>query len=192
MTLALKTFVQAHPNIRNVTQKFCTPGHTSIQEVDNIHSHIEKGLKISAIYSPLSLIRVMQRIRPKSSKIIQLTSEVFLNYKRSCTSLGMPFSKVKCMMISKETPFIVKYKTCFTEKNYKEVSIRNVTTRASGVQERYLPISRLIAYHPEISKEKKMDIISMLIYMPKEDKEFFIAACKLQSLISRKKSGARL
>lgn len=55
MTLALKKFIEEHPRIKQIEQKFCTPGHSSIQRVDNIHSHIEKMLKISEIYSPVSL-----------------------------------------------------------------------------------------------------------------------------------------
>jgi hypothetical protein len=125
MTLALKSFLrQAHPNIKTLTQKYCTLDHSSIQEVDNIHNHIEKGLKISDIYSPLSLVRVMQRIRPKFSKVIQLTNETFFNYKRSCKSLnftGMPFSK--------DAPCIVRYKTSFADESYQEVSIKNIKTR---------------------------------------------------------------
>ena len=58
MTLALKSFLRDHPTIERIVQKFCTPGHSSIQEVDNINSHIEKGLKVAEVYSPISLIRV--------------------------------------------------------------------------------------------------------------------------------------
>lgn len=39
MTLALKNFIQVHPCIKQIEQTFCTPGHSAIQEVDNIQSH---------------------------------------------------------------------------------------------------------------------------------------------------------
>lgn len=65
MTLALKKFIEEHPRIKQIEQTFCTPGHSSIQEVDNIHSHIEKMLKISEMYSPPSLVRVLKKSSTK-------------------------------------------------------------------------------------------------------------------------------
>lgn len=44
MLTALKHFMTLNPNVEEIVQKFCTPGHSSIQEVDNVHSHIEKAL----------------------------------------------------------------------------------------------------------------------------------------------------
>lgn len=42
MSFALLKFLEEHPNITKITQKFGTPGHSPVQEVDNIHSQIEK------------------------------------------------------------------------------------------------------------------------------------------------------
>lgn len=190
MTLALKTFVQGHPNVKTITQKYCTPGHSSIQEVDNIHSHIEKGLKICNVYSPLSLMRVMKRIRPRYSRVLQLTAKSFQNYKRSCKYLhfvNIPYSKVKCTVISADKPFHVEYKTSFIDDYFTEVSIRGQATRSGGVQERYLPNVRPLSQVLVIAKEKKLDIISMLSYMPKEDQDYFIAACDLKPLLLKSK-----
>lgn len=194
MTLALKSFIQAHPNVNTITQKYCTPGHSFIQEVDNIHSHIEKGLKICNVYSPLSLASIMSRIRPKFSKVIQLTGKTFFNYKKSCNSLNftsIPYSKVKCLKMSGDMPFHVKYKTSFADDSLTEVCIRSQATRSGGIQERYLPIVRPVSQYPAISKEKKIDIISMLSYMPKEDQDYFIAACDLAPLMQKKKRSTR-
>ena len=45
MTFALKCFLERHKSISFIEQKICTPGHSYIQEVDTIHSHIEIALK---------------------------------------------------------------------------------------------------------------------------------------------------
>jgi hypothetical protein len=37
-----------------------------LQEVDNIHSHIEKAMSLSEIFSPVSLIRVLTNVRKGS------------------------------------------------------------------------------------------------------------------------------
>jgi hypothetical protein len=45
-----------HRNLKVVTLKFAAPGHSSVQEVDNMHSFIEKILKNSEFYSIESLM----------------------------------------------------------------------------------------------------------------------------------------
>jgi hypothetical protein len=45
MTLALLKFLSEHPGILQIVQKFGTPGHSAVQEVDNIHSQIEKRIE---------------------------------------------------------------------------------------------------------------------------------------------------
>ena len=42
MSLALINFLEAHIQVEQVIQKFGTPGHSPVQEVDSIHSVIER------------------------------------------------------------------------------------------------------------------------------------------------------
>lgn len=131
MTLALKKFIEEHPRIKQIVQKFCTPGHSSIQEVDNIHSHIEKMLKISEIYSPVSLVRVLKKVRPKSSSVLQLMKEKFFDFGNANTGLKytlLPFTKVAYLLFENGKPLRVKYKVCFKDKG-SIISIRGVETR---------------------------------------------------------------
>ena len=59
MPAALREFLIDHPNIEIIEQKYCEPGHSSIQECDNIHSQIEKSLHSAEIFSPLVLVKAM-------------------------------------------------------------------------------------------------------------------------------------
>lgn len=56
MALALQTFLKENPYVHGVIRRFSEPGHGVVQEVDSIHSNIERWLKLSEIFSPLSLI----------------------------------------------------------------------------------------------------------------------------------------
>ena len=76
MTLALSLFIKVHPTLETITQKFCEPGHSSIQEVDSVHSVIERHLRHQKVYSPLGLIRKLTTIR--NSQTIQLSQ--FFDY----------------------------------------------------------------------------------------------------------------
>jgi hypothetical protein len=108
MPLALKVFMVQNPSVKPITQKYCTPGHSSIQEVDNIHSHLEKGLWISEIYSPVSLVRVLKSIGAKHSKVIQLQKTHFYNFQKVSKTMkfgGVPHAKVKEIAYASEKPF---------------------------------------------------------------------------------------
>ena len=176
MTFALKHFMQTHPNIEMITQKFCTPGHSSIQEVDNVHRHIEGALKVAEVYSPVSLMRVLVDVQPKHSKWIQLKPENFKDYQTASRPLcfhSIPFTSVKSLRFSAHRPFHVQYKTSFGENNYELVDTRPNRTRGSPTVQNKLPMVKRLRKKPAISKEKKADILSMIKYMPPQDVEFY-------------------
>lgn len=184
MSLALKTFMSQNPRINKIAQKFCTPGHSSIQEVDNIHSHLEKGLRISEIYSPVSLLRVLRNIRPKHSKVIQLQKSHFYNFQRVSSTLkfsNVPYSKVKHIQYVSGKPFHVQFKMSFADIEFTDVSIRSQTTRSKDpCPNIYLPLPKNISKSPVLTKEKKHDFESMLRFMPLQDREFFEVFCHLK------------
>ena len=43
--------------------KCCAPGHSSIQELDSVHSHIEKSLNLGEIFSSFSFVRVLSKVK---------------------------------------------------------------------------------------------------------------------------------
>lgn len=45
MCFALESFLAKHPNLAMIQQRFGAPAHNITQEVDDIHSHIEKRLR---------------------------------------------------------------------------------------------------------------------------------------------------
>ena len=57
MSMAIMSFLQQQTTVEQVVQKFGTPGrHSSVQEVDALHSQIERVLDVSEIFSPVSLM----------------------------------------------------------------------------------------------------------------------------------------
>jgi len=101
MTAALMLLIQQNPSVTVVTQKFCEPGHSEIQVVDNLHSQIEKVVQLCEIpvYSPLGLVREL--CKTPRQKLLKLT-EMRKNDMRDCMSEAdrlrldcIPFTKVK-------------------------------------------------------------------------------------------------
>lgn len=59
--------------IKSIILKYSTPGHSCIQEVDNIHSNIEKILELTEVWSPVSLLRVLLAANKKHPyEIVQM------------------------------------------------------------------------------------------------------------------------
>lgn len=65
MSSTLLYFMKTHPNIKNITQKFQEPGHSCMQEVDCMHSVLDRNMKNLELYNPLAILKVKTR-RPKT------------------------------------------------------------------------------------------------------------------------------
>jgi len=122
LSFALQNFLHAHGTVECIEQKFCEPGHSSIQEVDNIHSHIEKVLSVTDIYSPLSLMRALLKVTPnRPLNLRQLKDSDFADYQAAAKQLRyscVPFSKVKQLVYKngEEYRYTVWYRTTFEEE----------------------------------------------------------------------------
>jgi hypothetical protein len=181
MCYAIKLFQQRHPEIIEIVQKFSTPGHSSIQEIDNIHSHIEKKLKVSDIYSPLSLMRTLKTVRQHKMTVIQLKENDFIDYQSVAATFwfkSVPFLKVKALRYVSGVLYHVFFKTSF-DSEFVEVSIIRKTTRSSE-NISSLPVPKQLTTKPVMSAEKKKDIESMLKFMPEDDRVFMEKLCSIK------------
>jgi len=176
MCYALKRFMLDN-DVNVITQKFCCPGHSSIQEVDSIHSSIEKVLKVKEVYSPISLIRVLKNVRRTAPfNIIQMQKHHFVDYQNAIASLKfstIPFTKVKCLRYHKEKQLDVEFKLSFEENEFRHALIfGKQMTRSSGPCET-LPPTKPLKKVPVLSMEKRNDLVKMLDYMCDIDKQYY-------------------
>ena len=112
---AIKVFLKNHPEIVSIEHKYCEPGHSSVQEVDNLHSQIEAVCRHTEIYSPVGLMRMLKKVhRSKPMKIIQMKSQDFKDF-GSIARQGkydrVPFTKVKSLLYKQVEPDQVGYRT---------------------------------------------------------------------------------
>ncbi|KAL4718089.1 hypothetical protein ACJJTC_003948 [Scirpophaga incertulas] len=121
MSMALIHFLKSRKNkyITEINQKFSEPGHGNVQEVDAIHSLIERNLRHQQIFSPLSLKRAFLKIQSNALKFAFLTmiDSDFLSYHEESSKLAfsqIPYSQVKYLLYQKENWKIIMYKTKFT------------------------------------------------------------------------------
>jgi len=93
MSMAIMKFMIENQTLTSITQKFGEPGHSAIQEVDNIHGQAEKRLKGAEIFSPIELIRVLKSANLRNRfVVIQLRN--FMNFQAVAKQMTLGFGSV--------------------------------------------------------------------------------------------------
>ncbi len=69
---------KTHPQIDDIVLKYSTAGHLCIQKVHNVHYQIEKALRASEFWSPISFMRIHLAVNIKMPlNIIQMKNNAF-------------------------------------------------------------------------------------------------------------------
>ena len=180
---AIRHFMLQHPMVKEIEHKYCQPGHSSIQEVDNFHSQIETACGPAEIYSPVGLMRILKVVN--KFRVVQMKPEDFKEYQEiavRCKKYSeIPYTKVKSLLYTKDEPKVVRFKTTFQE-DFKAVTvIRRIGTRtnngsaAQATTDYVADVFRGLktAKHTNgLQDAKKKDIKAMLKYMPAADKVY--------------------
>ena len=95
MSTALMFFLKRTPSLQSITQKFCEPGHSKVQKIDNLHSQTDRVAQLSEIYSHVGLVRLLSRTpRQKPLKLVQLRKADMTDYHSEANTFqfsGIPF-----------------------------------------------------------------------------------------------------
>ena len=59
----MESVIQDHPKASSVSLKYSITGHSAVQEVDNMHSQIERAMHVVEFYSPISFIRILLKAK---------------------------------------------------------------------------------------------------------------------------------
>ncbi|ESO85598.1 hypothetical protein LOTGIDRAFT_155085 [Lottia gigantea] len=187
MCVALKEFIRAHPSIKSTTQKFCEPGHSSIQEVDAVHSQIERTLSKCEVYSPVSLMRILPSVNRKKLIVLQMKANDFFDYQavsKVYRFAEIPFTKVKQLCFQSDRHIHVLYKTKHASE-FTEVRLLTCHPDRNAGSKVVLPIIlpqvKVIPLSEAslLSADKINDLKSMLKFMPDVDKQYVKSVCKL-------------
>ena len=95
--------------------KYCEPNHSTIQEVDAVHSTIERGLKNIDLFSPLGLVRKLLKVRKtRPLNVLQMTQSKFFDLQKPAKLYKyslVPYSKVKQLEFRQDNAKRVWFKT---------------------------------------------------------------------------------
>lgn len=176
MALALKNFVDRDDNsVKTIHQKFQEPGHSCVQEVDSLHSVIEKHFRGIELHSPLTIVRALLNCRSKKKlKVVQL--RLFKDFKKvaQLTNLSnVPFSKVKHIIYEMGDDSILFKTTLESSVPLSKVSLslRTQSSRSSKKSKLCsLPAPSIVTRKPQVDAAKAKDIKSLYKYFSGTDK----------------------
>jgi hypothetical protein len=185
MSSALLNFLKENPQITTIKQKFQEPGHSCVQQVDSIHSVLDKRLKGQELHSFLSVTRAIIKAKQrKPYKITQLQRKNFKNFKKlaqAATVNAIPYAKVKELVYT-NTCGTIKHKNnhtkdlLFTETEiFKQ--IKSSKNAKKGTLQK-LPIPQEDEVPPRITEDKKKHIKFTYKFLSTEDKAFWNATFK--------------
>lgn len=187
MSFALKKF-QLENKIPCIEQKYCEPGHSSVQKIDAVHSKIEKQLKYRDIYSPPALYNCLKAI-PDTPKVklvvLEMKKNDFKNYSSPSKLLvfkSVPYMTVKHLVYNLPQPFHIYYKTLFSDifveaqivKLMPQRRSKNTTQKQVNTLKE-LPHVYQLDKKIVLPKEKISDLKSMILKyaVAAVDKEFY-------------------
>lgn len=178
MSTAISLFINEHPNLNFIIMKFSTPGHSCNQEIDAVHSCIERLLNKTEFYSPVSLLRILLKVHVKKPYvIIQLKENDFKDYK-ACASLYnykvIPFSQVVALRFTKSQSE-VQYKISHAQENWNTVSIRECRSTRSDVGKNNIrmQVPSRVSINKSLPENKVQALKSMFKWMPEVDRTYY-------------------
>jgi hypothetical protein len=116
-----------YPALQSVTMKYSIPGHGAVQEVDNIHSQIERHMSNIEFFSPLSFVKELKKVNKKHPFLImQMRDQDFKNYEECSKQLkyeNVPFTKVSTLKFTNNDITQVAFKKSHLDEEFLKVSI---------------------------------------------------------------------
>lgn len=187
---AVLDFLRDNPNITSITMKYSLPGHSCVQEVDSVHSCIERAMSKTEFYSPLGLIRILKQINQHNPyRIIQMQPRDFKDFASTAKLLNyknIPYTKVAYLEFS-QILHVINFKT--THDPYEPINTANIKYISTPLRKRKnnSPLSgnigvavleikpKVLKSVREIPEPKKKDIKAAFPYMPLQDRQFYSA-----------------
>lgn len=185
MSVALQTFLQSEDskNVIEIEQKFCEPGHSNLQEIDAVHSVIERFLRPKEIMSPVSLCRFLTQL-PSTYKtklrVLQMKLEDFKDYQTVALCYvynKVPYNKVKQISYNKFNQFRVSFRKSFDDELQDEDICQYKSKKADQNKpsevNKFPPPKPISTVSAGLRKDKRDHLISMLKYMDGVDLQYF-------------------
>lgn len=168
MSCAILKFLQNHPQLKSIVMKYSIDGHGAVQEVDNIHSAIEKVFAVNEYFTPKSLIELLKTVnRTNPYKIIEMVPEDFIDFGEYAKQ-HYNFTKLRVIKFT-QSMSNVEYCLSYDES----LSIIASVQLAGATDILHCNELKLVSKPPELSELKQRHLILMFDYMSPTDIEYY-------------------
>lgn len=128
MSTAILKFLSDHLQVKSIIQKFSEPGHSQIQEIDCVHSALDKYLKRLEIHSTLSLVNYLNNFKTNKIKlkVVEMQLSDFKSFSKISNQLNfsiLPFTKIKVLQYIQNNLFTIKFKNSILQPHFQTVNI---------------------------------------------------------------------
>ncbi|GBM10216.1 hypothetical protein AVEN_177485-1 [Araneus ventricosus] len=80
-------FLKDNPQVKSISTKNSISGHSYVQEVDSVHSNIEKAMNKTDFYSPIGLITILKQVNPRHPyRVIEMRPDDYKNFQGTAKS----------------------------------------------------------------------------------------------------------
>lgn len=182
ISTAILKFMSDHLQIKSIVQKFSEPGHSQIQEVDCVHSALDKYLKPLEIHSILSLVNYLKNVETNKIKlkIIEMQFSDFKNFSRISNQLNfsiVPFTKIKLIQYIQNNLFQISYKNSILQSYFQLAKIlkkgcRNQLSATLNIFKIELDI---IKKKERVKNEKISDLKLLFNLISEIDKNYYLS-----------------
>lgn len=172
MSAALQHFLNSEFSgcLTQIDQKYSEAGHGEVQEVDNVHSIVEKFIRHKFIYSSVSLIKEFRKMESGklNFKLLEMNDDDYFDYQALALASKysvIPYTKVTQLRYKEKEPEI-SYKLDFADDfiENKILLKQNHDT---------LPPLNQLQIHSNITSVKIANLKTMFSIMPEVDRLYY-------------------
>ena len=179
ISFAIQDVLREFPRLEKVVMKYCEPGHSTIQEVDAVHSTIERGLKHLDLFSPLHLLRKLLKVRKmRPFNVLQMTKSKFFDFQKAVKLFKyslVPCSNVKQLEFCQDNAKTVWLKT-FSLETCKWLLYHKNVLRLKSVPTLRLSVLLNILFRPNFINavsQIQLSKLYILKFIPNQDQKYF-------------------
>lgn len=185
ISFALLDFLRSQKCIESIDHKYSEAGHSLMQEVDAVHSCIERHLRNIELFSPIGVLRLLKKMNYENVKLklMQMQKCDFKCFSIASKNLNftaVPYIKICQISYQADRLLQIGFKESFKDGIQHVSLLKPASIRKKKIKDSKMSINELIQLPPitvssainKISKEKKKDIMDMMKYMPTQDQQF--------------------
>lgn len=183
VALSSLTLLKNNPQIKQIVHKYGEAGHSYVQQIDSVHSSIEKHCRGMEFFSPVSWFEHMRKFDYPKVKLDlhEMISSDFKNYSVISNQFAfhnVPFKSVRMMIYNSQDLLSVGFKTEYDDDFTKVTIIKGINSRLTKRNQLSnllaIPDIPLTTKRTKVSDEKKKDLKKMLKFMNDTDKDYYV------------------